>query len=458
MVLEQLRSQQPFLWLNPLLKSEKVVDVPADQSTAAAIGLQDIEDAEARLKRFAPLLMELFPSLKTSDGIIESELIQTPAMQAALHATILSSPDAAQPREMPGALWIKADHSLPIAGSIKARGGIYEVLYFAETLALEKGLLNDINADYCKLNTPEARAVFEQYTLSVGSTGNLGLSIGLMSAALGFNACVYMSVEAKQWKKDRLRKQGVEVVEHSDDYSNAVAAGRAAAEQDPYAYFVDDENSLHLFLGYSVAALRLKSQLQAQGVTVDHKYPLFVYLPCGVGGAPGGITFGLKQVFGDAVHCFFAEPTQAPCMLLGMAMGFKNKLSVYDVGLTIDTEADGLAVGQASGLVGELMSPLLSGIFTVNDDRLFKDLYHLIQTEGYRIEPSAAAGFSGPVHLFGSEAGRTYLAKQFGDQAGNIIASANHLVWTTGGSFVPEHEYEGFYQRGQSLVEREQGA
>lgn len=430
--IERLRRRTPHLWINPDLAPMETV------LAGLPFGRRHITAAEARLQWFAPLLSQLFPELNSCGGIIESELKPVPAMQAAMAG---SGKDA-----LSGNLWIKADGDLPVAGSVKARGGIYEVLLFAETLARKKGLL-DSGQEAIRLGAPDVRDLFAGYTVAVGSTGNLGLAIGTMAAALGFNAVVHLSADAKAWKKRRLRDCGVTVVEHDADYGTAVRAGRNQAAGDPKTYFVDDENSEALFLGYSVAALRLKQQLAEEKIAVDGDHPLFVYLPCGVGGAPGGIAFGLKHVFGDDVHCFFAEPVQAPCVLLAMIAG--PDLSVTDIGLTIDTEADGLAVGHASALVTGLIGHLVAGIFTVDDNDLFRYLALLYQQEKIRIEPSAAVGFVGPDRLLNTSPGKAYLQQH---QLGSRLAQATHLVWTTGGRLVPNDQFQGFLRRGAAFV------
>ena len=436
-VLRRLRAAQPLLWLNPGRAADGLPPLPSSTGEGHDIGFKDTERALARFSLFKPVMQALFPELQATGGIIESALLPVPALQAALGL----------PPSF-GRLLVKADHSLPVAGSIKARGGIHEVLELADTLARQHGLLNDGADDYMVLVSPAARALFSQYQVAVGSTGNLGLSIGVMASALGFQAVVHLSSDAKDWKKERLRQRGVTVVEHPGDYAEAVAAGRQQAKGDAHCHFVDDESSRSLFAGYSAAAVYLQAQLAAQHITVDATHPLFVYLPCGVGGAPGGIAFGLAHLFGAHVHCFFAEPTQSPCFLAEMLATPGSHPSVYDLGLSNRTEADGLAVPRASALVATVMRPVLAGVFTVDDDTLFRHLHLAACTEQLRIEPSAAAGFSGPATLQHSDAGQQYLARH-GLQG--CMQQATHVLWTTGGLWVPDVEYARFAARGAAL-------
>ncbi|MDH3027365.1 MULTISPECIES: D-serine ammonia-lyase [Methylobacterium] len=405
----------PAIWINPAVADS------ASVLPDLALGRADVDGAVARWQRFAPLLTRLFP--EEVSGRIDSPLIP---LAAGLSDTILCGAG--------GRVLVKADHALPVTGCIKARGGVYEVLAYAEALAAQAGLLAE-GRSYAAFADPEFRDQFGRHIIAVGSTGNLGFSVGLMGRALGFAVEVHMSHDAKAWKKERLRELGARVVEHRGDYGAAVAAARNAYSGRGDAHFVDDEDSVELFLGYAAAALDLERQLAAAGIPVGPAHPLFVHLPCGVGGAPGGVAFGLKLLFGDSVHPVFVEPVASPCMLVQLAAGLERPVSVYDVGLDNRTAADGLAVASASMLVARTLEKLVRAVVTVPDDALYRWLKILWTEAGIRLEPSAAAGFAA--------AGR--FAQTI---PAETRAAATHVIWTTGGAHLPAEEFEAALARG----------
>lgn len=421
-LLQTVMEKRRVSWINPNRKLQK--DFPN-----FPVSMKDMEEAEVLWNRFAPFFVAAFPETKSTDGILESPLVEIPEMKKYLET---------EAGTFQGKLFLKCDNSLPIAGSIKARGGFFEVLHYAETLAIREGMITKAD-DYSVFHSEKFRDFFSQYKIGVGSTGNLGLSIGMIGSKLGFEVTVYMSSDAKEWKKNLLRESGVKVEEFAGDFSEAILAGRQKTKADPKGYFVDDENSYELFLGYTVGALRLARQLKEQNIQVDENHPLIVYSPCGVGGSPGGTAFGLCQIFGDNVHCFFVEPTHSPAVLTGLITEEMSNISVQDIGVDNITEADGLAVGRPSHFATKISRDIISGIYTIEDEKLFQLLAKLKDSENIFLEPSATAGLIGPQRISLET-----------DYFKNLpMENATHIVWATGGDLVPEENRKKFYERGK---------
>ena len=205
--------------------------------------LYDAFLAKKRFERFATLFMEAFDEI---DGpcYYKSDLLKS---------------------KLGDELYLKLDSELKVAHSVKARGGFNEVMCKVEDVLKKNNMLDKFN----ELSLDDIRKIMSEYTIEVSSTGNLGLSIGLCAKAFGFKAKVHMSRDAKDWKKKLLREAGAEVIEYDNDYTYAVKMGRASAEKNPMSYFVDDEMSEKLFLGYAASIFETAEEVESSGMIIN---------------------------------------------------------------------------------------------------------------------------------------------------------------------------------------------
>lgn len=402
-MIEKIKRLEEIFWINNKKEDYK----------EGEISLKEIKDAYNRFLRFKEYIKLEFNQTEKYDGLIESDIVEVNKFKKALG-------------DHRGRLFVKKDNELAVCGSVKARGGIYEVLKIAETILIEKGILKE---DYKIFRKKEVKDILNTYTLSVGSTGNLGLSIGIMGRHLGFKVQVHMSSDAKKWKKDLLRQKGVQVIEYDEDYSFAVKNARENALKDDSIFFIDDENSKDLFLGYSVSAFSLYEEFLKKGIDLFKVRSFNVYLPCGVGGAPGGIMYGIKSIFKDKAKCYYCEPVKAPCMLVGFYTSKHHLINTKDIIKDSLTEADGLAVTKPSGFVGRVTEKITEGFSTCKDKEMFRYLKLLYEKENIKIEPSAAVGF-----------------KAFEKNPIKHDDDIN-LVWLTGGSMVPDEIFKEMLKR-----------
>ena len=105
----ELQLRHESAWMNP--------NVGSAETALAALPLTrtDVDDAEARLERFAPFIKKVFPETAADRGLIESPLTEIENMCAWLNEN--------EGAQLAGKLFLKRDSDLPVAGSVKARTG-----------------------------------------------------------------------------------------------------------------------------------------------------------------------------------------------------------------------------------------------------------------------------------------------------------------------------------------------
>ena len=110
-LLQQAQARQEVLWINPEVRSEP--DFAVEGLSIAAI-----DDAEERLQRFAPYIQAAFPETAVTEGLIESPLVEVPAMKQWLIEHI---------GELKGRLFLKEDNIYKAPAKEKGIGSRVEL-------------------------------------------------------------------------------------------------------------------------------------------------------------------------------------------------------------------------------------------------------------------------------------------------------------------------------------------
>ncbi|MCL1888911.1 MAG: D-serine ammonia-lyase [Desulfovibrionaceae bacterium] len=386
---------------------------------------QDVEDASLRLRRFTPFLGKVFPDMDQDRAFTASPLRESPAILETL-TSLYHLPACAN-------ILFKLDNQLPFSGSVKDRGGVYEVLKLAESLAIYAEKLKWTD-DYSRLVEPEMREFYSQFGLSIISGSSLGLAAGLAGKALGFRAMAHISASTERWKKEALRAGGIELTEHQSGYEEMLKSAYETAQKDAHCFLISEPaSSRDMLLGYAIAGFELKEQLAAQGIEVNAAHPLYVYLPCSSGLEASGLCLGLKFAFLNDVRCFLAEPVYAPVVSLGLGTGLFDHVSTREIGLDGKSIACAMAYDRPSKLTCQVLRNILDGCVTVDDKVLLRLLALLRKYEQIKVEPAAVAGLA------------AYIVVGYSGQ-GRRFEHGTHVVWFNSGGLMPEEAIQEYFQ------------
>jgi threonine dehydratase len=247
-------------------------------------------------------------------------------------------------------VWVKHENHTPL-GAFKVRGGL---VYFEEL----------------KRRRPKVKCVV------AATRGNHGQSIAFAAQRSGFRAVIVVPKGNSREKNAAMRARRVELVEHGDDFQDALEhAGRLAQEQ--HYHLVPSFDPL-LVLGVASWALELFRSVPDLPA---------LYVPIGLGsGICGAVS--AREALGLKTEIIGISAEAAPANAQSFASG---QIVATPVAPTI---ADGMAVRQPNAEAMEFMRRHVARVVTISESEIRSAMRALFTDTHNVAEGAGAAGLA----------------------------------------------------------------
>ncbi|WP_415922415.1 threonine ammonia-lyase IlvA [Tateyamaria sp. SN6-1] len=207
------------------------------------------------------------------------------------------------------------------------------------------------------------------------SAGNHAQGVAFMCKHFGVHGVIFMPVTTPQQKIMKTRMFGgshVEVQLVGDYFDDTLAAAQAYCA-DEGAHFLSPFDDDDVIEGQASVGVEIIQQLGAA--------PDMVVVP--VGG--GGLSSGLRSLFGPDVSMRFVEPTGAPSLAMALRAGAPCDVS------PIDSFVDGAAVARIGQRTFAHLSEVdPNHVLALDEDRICATIIEMLNVEGVVLEPAGA--------------------------------------------------------------------
>jgi threonine dehydratase len=255
-------------------------------------------------------------------------------------------------RRIGNQVWLKREDQQPVF-SFKLRGA-YTLMARLDAETLERGVVT-------------------------ASAGNHAQGVGLAAQRLGTRAVIVVPRTTPAIKVEAIRRFGVELVLHGDNYDAAYAHAREI-EREQGLYFVPAYDHPDVIAGNGTVGLEIHEQHPGK---IDA-----VFVAVGGGGLIAGVALALKQLRPET-RIIGVEPEDSDAMTRSLAAG--RRVTLERVGLF----ADGVAVRTPGEETFRICREMVDEIVVVSNDAICAALKDVFEDCRAVLEPSGALAYAG---------------------------------------------------------------